>query len=75
MLGGCSISWKATFQSIIALLLLYLPLRQSTVGLRGLYEELTSSQGTAVIHYDNESAIHIFKDQMLYKRTKHVDVK
>ena len=43
--------------------------------LRGLLNELWLNQKTVQVFCDNQSAIHLVKNQMYHERTKHIDVK
>ena len=43
--------------------------------LRGLLNELWLNQKTIQVFYDNQSAIHLVKNQMYHEKTKHIDVK
>ena len=42
--------------------------------LKGMVNELRIDQKVVVIHYDNKSALHLMKNHVYHKRTKHIDV-
>ena len=43
--------------------------------LKGFMQELGFMQQSYVVLWDNESAIHLAKNSMFHKRTKHIDVR
>ena len=48
---------------------------KEVVWLRGLLNELWLNQNTVQVFCDNQSTIHLVKNQMYHERTKHIDVK
>jgi hypothetical protein len=49
--------------------------RREAIWLRGLYSELCGVTSCTTIHYDNQSAICLTKDQMFHEKTKHIGVR
>lgn len=43
--------------------------------LRGLFGEISTRQQVTVVHCNNQSAIHLTKDQMFQEKKKHIDVR
>ena len=43
--------------------------------LKSLFDKLLLYQGITTIYCDSQSAIHLTKNQMYQKKTKHIDVK
>ena len=43
--------------------------------LQGIIEELDISQKTIKVLCDNQSTIHLTRNQMFHERTKHIDIK
>ena len=43
--------------------------------LRGIAQELKLQDQIIIVHCDNQSAIHLSKNQVYHERTKHVDIK
>ena len=78
---GTTISWKATFQKVVALSTTeveYISMTEAAkeaLGLIGLIKELGVMQEIITVYYDNQSAIQLSKNQVFYERTKHIDVK
>lgn len=40
-----------------------------------LLQQLTGTRKTAVHHMDNQSSIHLIKNPVFHKRSKHIDVR
>ncbi|KAH9651061.1 hypothetical protein KPL70_026606 [Citrus sinensis] len=81
VLNSCLISWKSSLQSVVALssteaeFIATTEAVKEAMWLRGLLNELWLSQKTVQVFCDNQSAIHLVKNQMYHERTKHIDVK
>ena len=77
----CAISWKAELQDTIALSMTeakYTAAVEATkeaLWLRGLVETLSIIQDSVRVHCDSQSSIHLAKDYMYHKWTKHIDVR
>ena len=80
-LGGCTVSWKATLQNIVALSTTeaeYTAAAEAfkeAILLKGMITELGAEQGTITVYSDSKSAIHLSKNQTHHEKTKHIDVK
>ncbi|KAL0460800.1 UNVERIFIED_CONTAM: Retrovirus-related Pol polyprotein from transposon TNT 1-94 [Sesamum latifolium] len=80
-LGGGSICWKSTVQSIVALSTIeaeYMAVAEAAkeaLWLNGLVKELGVEQGGVQLHCDSQSAIYLAKNQVYHARTKHIDVR
>jgi len=78
---GTAISWKASLQKVVALSRTeaeYIALTEvvkEALWLRGIARELKLQDHAITVHCDNQSAIHLSKNQVYHERTKHVDVK
>ena len=48
---------------------------KKAIWIRRLVGELSEDLLVTTVHYDNQSAIHLAKDQMFHERIKHIDVK
>ncbi|KAH9744862.1 hypothetical protein KPL70_003863 [Citrus sinensis] len=81
VLNSCLISWKSSLQSVVALssteaeFIATTEAVKEAMWLRGLLNELWLNQKTVQVFCDNQSAIHLVKNQMYHERTKHIDVK
>jgi len=77
----CVISWKAKLQDTIALLMTEVEymaaveVLKEVLWLRGLVETFSIIKDSVQVHCDSQSAIHLAKDHMYHKRTKHIDVR
>ncbi|KAE8693888.1 putative pentatricopeptide repeat-containing protein [Hibiscus syriacus] len=80
-LGGGPICWKSTVQSIVALstteaeYMATAEAAKEALWLTGLVKELGVQQGGVQLLCDNQSAIHLAKNQVYRARTKHIDVR
>ncbi|KAE8721509.1 hypothetical protein F3Y22_tig00015910pilonHSYRG00102 [Hibiscus syriacus] len=80
-LGGGPICWKSTVQSIVALstteaeYMAAAEAAKEALWLTGLVKELGVQQGGVQLLCDNQSAIHLAKNQVYRARTKHIDVR
>ncbi|KAL0301481.1 UNVERIFIED_CONTAM: Retrovirus-related Pol polyprotein from transposon TNT 1-94 [Sesamum radiatum] len=80
-LGGGSIYWKSTVQSIVALSTTeaeYMAVAEATkqaLWLNGLAKELGVEQGGVQLHCDSQSAIYLAINQLCHARTKHIDMR
>ncbi|KAH9767170.1 hypothetical protein KPL71_011175 [Citrus sinensis] len=80
-LGGCTVNWKATLQSVVALSTTeaeYTAAAEAfkeAIWLKGMVSELGAKQETVEVYCDSQSAIHLSKNQTHHERTKHIDVK
>ncbi|XP_019418558.1 PREDICTED: uncharacterized protein LOC109329342, partial [Lupinus angustifolius] len=78
-LCGCTVSWKATLQSIVALSTTeaeYIAVTEAVkeaIWEKGLIEELGIQLEETTIYCDSQSAIHLTKNPMYHERTKHID--
>ncbi|KAH9668944.1 hypothetical protein KPL70_021590 [Citrus sinensis] len=81
VLNSYLISWKSSLQTVVALssteaeFIATTEAVKEAMWLRGLLNELWLNQKTVQIFCDNQSAIHLVKNQMYHERTKHIDVK
>lgn len=48
---------------------------KETLWIQGMLNKLGMRWDVLMVHCDNQSAIHLTKNQMFYERTKHIDVK
>ena len=77
----CVISWKAELQNTIALstveakYMAAVEASKEALWLRELVETFSIIQDSVRVHCDSQSAIHLAKNHMYHKRTKHIDVK
>ncbi|XP_031270992.1 secreted RxLR effector protein 161-like [Pistacia vera] len=80
-LWGNTISWKFKLQHMVTLSSTeseYVALIEATkeaTWLKGLVNELGIEQQTVKINRNSQSAIHLCKNQVFHKRTKHIDVR
>ncbi|KAE8653948.1 hypothetical protein F3Y22_tig00117056pilonHSYRG00559 [Hibiscus syriacus] len=80
-LGGGPICWKSTVQSVVALSTIeaeYMAAPEAAkeaLWLTGLVKELGVQQGGVHLICDNQSAIHLAKNQVYRAKTKHIDVR
>ena len=80
-LGGCTVSWQATLQNIVALSTIEAEYTaaveafKEAIWLKGMITELGVEQGTVTVYSDSQSAIHLSKNQTHYEKTKHIDIK
>ena len=78
---GTAISWKANLQKVVALSTTeaeYIALTEAikeALWLKGIARELKLQEQIITVHCDNQSAIHLSKNQVYHERTKHVDIK
>ncbi|KAG8502523.1 hypothetical protein CXB51_001167 [Gossypium anomalum] len=79
-IGGCTISWKATLQTTVALSTTeveYMAITEAckeAIWLKGLFSELNEDHQISTVFCDSQSTIFLTKDQMFHERTKHIDV-
>ncbi|KAG8498213.1 hypothetical protein CXB51_006868 [Gossypium anomalum] len=79
-IGGCTISWKATLQTTVALSTTeaeYMAITEAykeVIWLKGLFSELNEDLQISTIFCDSQSAIFLIKDQIFHERTKHINV-
>ncbi|KAE8715745.1 hypothetical protein F3Y22_tig00110160pilonHSYRG00324 [Hibiscus syriacus] len=80
-LGGGPICWKSTVQSVVALstteaeYMAAVEAVKEALWLTGLVKELGVQQGGVQLLCDNQSTIHLAKNQVYHARTKHIDVR
>ncbi|OAE25191.1 hypothetical protein AXG93_925s1020 [Marchantia polymorpha subsp. ruderalis] len=80
-LFGCALSWKAHLQPIVALsttdaeYIATMEGMKESLWLKGLIGELGIVQNEVELFCDNQSAIHLTKNQMFHEKTKHIDIK
>ncbi|KAL6327303.1 hypothetical protein AAG906_018605 [Vitis piasezkii] len=48
---------------------------KEAIWLKGITEELVMYRGKVVVYCDNQSAIHLAKNQSFHERSKHIDVR
>ncbi|XP_042983134.1 secreted RxLR effector protein 161-like [Carya illinoinensis] len=78
---GGAISWKSNLQSVVALSTTeveYIALTEAikeAIWLNGISHELGIFKGNITIHCDNQSSIHLAKNQVFHERSKHIDVR
>ncbi|KAH9680956.1 hypothetical protein KPL71_026757 [Citrus sinensis] len=81
MLNGCTINWKASLQSVVALSTTeaeYTAAAEAikeAIWLRGMVTELGFEQKQITVHCDSQSAICLSKNQIHHEKTKHIDIK
>ena len=80
-LFGTAISWKAMLQSVVALSTTeaeYIAVTEAVkeaMWLKGMLLELGIKQESLVVYCDNQSAVHLSKNQVFHERSKHIDIK
>lgn len=80
-LFGGAISWKASLQHVVALscikaeYIVVIEVVKEALWVRVMLNELNVKQQILVLHCDNHGAIHLSKNQMFHKRSKHIDIK
>lgn len=80
-LYGNVVSWKASLQHVVALSTTeveYIGITEAVkeaLWLKGLVNELGVAQDSVKVFYDNQSAIHLCKNQSFHERTKHIDTR
>ena len=78
---GALVSWKSTFQSIVALSTIkveYMALTEAikeAIWLGGLQDELGVGQKQIYIYSDSQSAICLAKNPVFHVHMKHIDVR
>lgn len=80
--SGAAISWRSTLQSTVALSTTEAEYMAATeavkeaIWLRNLVTELgVQQEPNSVVFCDNQSALHLIKNQAYHERTKHIDVR
>ena len=74
------ISWKASLQSVVPLSTTeveFMTITEATkeaLWLQGLVGEFGVKQEPILVFSDNQSAIHLIRNQGFHERTKHIDV-
>ncbi|KAE8695213.1 Oxygen-dependent coproporphyrinogen-III oxidase [Hibiscus syriacus] len=80
-LGGGPICWKSIVQFVVALstteakYMAAAEAAKEALWLTGLVKELGVQQGGVQLLCDNQSTIHLAKNQVYHARTKHIDVR
>ena len=80
-LGEDLISWKSNLQLVVALstteaeLIAVFEVVKEAMWLRGIVSKLVYKQEAIELMRDNQSAIHLIKNQQFHDKTKHIDVK
>ncbi|PHT79031.1 hypothetical protein T459_17083 [Capsicum annuum] len=80
-IGGCSISWKATLHTMVALSTTeaeYTAITEAfkeAIWLKVLFGELSKHLQITTVFCDSQSVIFLTKDQMFHERTKHINVR
>ncbi|KAE8715970.1 hypothetical protein F3Y22_tig00110156pilonHSYRG00076 [Hibiscus syriacus] len=78
---GTAVSWKSNIQSVVALSTTeaeYIAVTEAikeAMWLKGMVEELGIQQKVVTVFCDNQSTIHLKKNQVFHERSKHIDVK
>ncbi|KAM2761386.1 hypothetical protein COP1_025857 [Malus domestica] len=80
-IAGGPVSWRSILQSTVALLTTeaeYMAVTEAikeAIWLQGLLDDLGVQQDHVDVHCDNQSVIHLAKNQVHHARTKHIDVR
>ncbi|KAH9679155.1 hypothetical protein KPL71_026007 [Citrus sinensis] len=80
-LSGCTINWKASLQSVVALSTTeseYTAAAEAfkeAIWLKGMVTELGFEQKQVAVHCDSHSVICLSKNQVHHEKTKHIDIK
>ncbi|KAG8490593.1 hypothetical protein CXB51_013752 [Gossypium anomalum] len=80
-IGACTISWKVTLQTTVALSTTeteYMTITEAckeTIWLKGLFGELSKDLQISIVFCDSQSDIFLTKDQMFHERIKHINVR
>ena len=80
-LNGCTINWKASLQSFVALSTTKAKYTaaadtiKEAIWLRGMVTDLGFEQKQVIVHCDSQSAICLSRNQIHYEKTKHIDIK
>ena len=78
---GGAVSWKANLQSVVALsttkakYMAMIEAMKEAIQLKGITEDLAMYRGKVVVYCDNQSAIHLAKNQSFHERSKDIDVR
>ncbi|RVW67938.1 Retrovirus-related Pol polyprotein from transposon TNT 1-94 [Vitis vinifera] len=78
---GGVMSWKANLQLVVAISTTeveYMAMTEvvkEAIWLKGIIEELGMYRGKVIVYCDNQSPIHLAKNQFFHKRSKHIDVR
>ncbi|KAE8683864.1 hypothetical protein F3Y22_tig00111166pilonHSYRG00202 [Hibiscus syriacus] len=78
---GTAVSWKSNLQSVVALsttVAEYITVTEAikeAMLLKGMVEELGIQQNVVTVFCDNQSTIHLTRNQVFHERSKHIDVK
>ena len=81
LIEGNLLSWKASLQPVVVLSSTeaeYIALSEvikEAIWLKGLLKDFGLSQKSVKIYCDNQSTIHLSKNQQYHSRTKHIDIK
>nr|GEU71248.1 retrotransposon protein, putative, Ty1-copia subclass [Tanacetum cinerariifolium] len=81
LVQGCVVSWKVTLQHVVALSTTeaeYMALTEAVkeaIWLRGLLEELGVELNIVTVNCDNQGAIHLSRNHVFHKSTKHINVR
>lgn len=81
MLNSCTVNWKATLQSVVALSTTEAKYTTATeavkeaLWLKELVTKLMLNKKLIHVHCDNLSAIHLCKNSECLEKTKHIDIK
>ncbi|KAH9648835.1 hypothetical protein KPL70_025759 [Citrus sinensis] len=80
-LSGCTISWKASLQNVVALSTTEAEYTtaadaiKEAIWLKGMVTDLGYEQRQITVHCDSQSAICLSKNQIHHEKTKHIDIK
>ncbi|GJR94831.1 retrovirus-related pol polyprotein from transposon TNT 1-94 [Tanacetum coccineum] len=81
MVHDCVVSWKATLQHVVALSTTeveYMTLTEAvkeSIWRKGLLIELGVNLMLVIVNCNNQSAIHLLRNEMFHERTKHINVR
>ena len=80
-LSGCTISWKASLQNVVALSTTEAEYTaaadaiKEAIWLKGMVTDLGYKQRQITVHCNSQSAICLSKNQIHHEKTKHIDIK
>ena len=81
MLNGCTINWKASLQSVVALSTTEAEYTtaakaiKEAIWLKGMVTNLRFGQKQITVQCDSQSAICLSNNQIHHEKTKHIDIK
>lgn len=81
MVHGGAVSWKTSLQKVLALstietgYIASIEAMKEDLWIKRFMEELSGKENQIALHFDNQSALFLMKNQMFHERTKHIDIK